>query len=55
MRPQISCPRATLRPARSGLASCQNLVLWAFFTVFMGPVKRVNTFHSAYLAPQARL
>lgn len=53
--PTFRPPRATPRLALPDLASRKNPVFWAFPTVLMGPVNRVNTFRSAYLVPQVRL
>jgi hypothetical protein len=44
--------RATLRPARSDLASCKNLVLWAFLGVLTGCVNRLTLSVKAYLGRQ---
>src|ERR1039457_7553712 len=51
VRPRISGPRATLRPARSDLASWKNLVLWAFLGVLTGCVNRLTLSVKAYLGP----
>src|SRR5450631_3757723 len=52
VRPRISGPRATLRPARSDLASWKNLVLWAFLGVLTGCVNRLTLSVKAYLGRQ---
>src|SRR5450755_1682980 len=53
-RPAFRPLAASPRPALPGLASRKNLVLWAVFAVFVGPVKRLTAFRSEYLAPQER-